>query len=183
MSFGNSSHVCPKRQQSLGQHGAVLSQHSAWPAQRHCGNRHTLRGADWALSCLSRLADATALWVRVVGGALGEPAVAEAAAAAASSTDGGLAAVDSQPRAAAIAGVCAAAAQGCVSGRADCAAGGEIDIAVGVAGAGVAVAGADLTAAGAHLTAAGAGLTWTGIVAAGAGIAAARGVIAGGDRC
>ena len=45
MSFGDSTHVCPKRQQALGQRGAVLSEHSAWPVQGHCGNRCTLQGS------------------------------------------------------------------------------------------------------------------------------------------
>ena len=159
------------------------------------------RGAEQAPFFLSRLADATALWVGVVGGALGEPAVAEAAAAAASGADGGLAAVDVQPRAAAVGGVPAVAAQVGIAGRADGTAVGADWTAAGTgiaapgadwtaAGTGIAAAGADWTAAGTGIAAAGAdwtaagtgiaaaGADWTaagtGITAAGAGIGAAR---------
>ena len=112
-------------------------------------DRRILWGTDWPHAFLSRLANATALWVRVVGGALGQPAVAQAAASPASGPDVGLAAVEVKPGAAAVAGVTAATAQGSVAARVDGAAGGEGDIAVGVARAGVAVAGAGIIATGA----------------------------------
>ena len=136
------------------------------------GASANLRGAEQAPFLLSRLADATALWVGVVGGALGEPAVAKAAAAAACGADGGLAAVHVQSRAAAVGGVPAIAAQVGIAGRADGAAAGADWTA---AGTGIAAAGADSTATGTGITAAGAGIgaaraDWT---ATGAGIAIA----------
>ena len=141
------------------QSGLISTQLQLGLSGRNAGVSGNSRGAEQAPFFLSRLADTTALWVGVVGGTLGEPAVAEAAAAAASGADGGLAAVDVQARAAAVGRVPAVAAQVRVAGRAD-----------GTA------AGADRTAAGASIIAAGTDwtATGTGITAAGAGIGAAR---------